>query len=265
MRAELATLTRRFDAVTLAELEGAAQLQTRTDRKYFLDLSVLGQLAAALADEYRILDLDGRRLFDYHTVYFDTPTLTTYRQHQQGRRRRFKCRTRLYADSGLCFFEVKLKDGRGRTVKRKLALRGSEHGSLSVEARIFLADKLGGAYGCSAPAGLEPVLTTVYRRLTLVRREAEERVTCDVELAFSSPDGRRYGVLPGRVLVETKSERGRSFADRLLPRLGARPVGSCSKYCLGVALTRSDVVDNRLRPLLRRHFEVVPDAWGVAA
>jgi hypothetical protein len=255
MRLELESFSRSFETITMAQLDEGAQLQTRTDLKYVVDAAVLRRLGGALAAEYRVLELEGRRLFHYDSVYFDSPDLVTYRQHHQGRRRRFKCRTRLYADSGLCFFEVKLKDGRGRTVKRKLALDRAEHGRLRTETRAFLADQLRRAYGHAAPDELEPVLGTSYRRLTLACPERRERVTCDVELVFSAVDGRSYGVRPGRLLVETKSARGNGLADRLLRRAGAAPVASCSKYCLGIALAHPAVVNNRFRPLLRRHFD----------
>lgn len=255
MRVELESYARAFESITIGELDRRTRLQTRLDRKYFVDDGVLRRLTSALADEYRVLELDGRRLFRYDTVYFDTPALTTYRQHHQGRRRRFKCRTRLYVDSGLCFFEVKLRDGRGRTVKQKLALDRTEHGRLNPEAAGFLARELSRAYGYAPPGPLEPGLVTFYRRLTLAHAERRERVTCDVELGFAIPGGPTYGVRPGRVLVETKSARGNSVADRVLRRLGATPVATCSKYCLGVALAHPAVVNNRFRPLLRRHFD----------
>jgi hypothetical protein len=35
-----------------------------------------------------------------------------YRHHLQGRRKRFKCRTRLYGETA-CFFDLKLKGRRG--------------------------------------------------------------------------------------------------------------------------------------------------------
>ena len=53
-------------------------------------------------------------------------------------------------------------------------------------------------------------------------------------------------------IVESKSGRGDALADRALRELGQRPRPLCSKYCLGVALTRP-VTANLLRPLLR-HF-----------
>lgn len=264
MRSELEALAATFDALTLAELDERARLQTRIDRKYVVGPDVFRRLVEPLATGYRALELEGRRLFRYDSIYFDTPSLTTYRQHQQGRRKRFKCRTRLY-ETGLCFFEVKLKDGRGQTVKRQLPINPHEHGRLTADAHRFLVEQLQRSYGQPAPGAFAPALRTVYGRVTLVCREGRERVTCDTGLVFSAPGSSRSRLLPGRVLIETKSERGNTAADRLLRRLGARPVSSCSKYCVGTALSRSDVVDNRFRLLVRRHFEACAVPAALAA
>ena len=82
---------------TLAEVDAAAALQHRVDRKYLLPIAVAAHLVASLADTHRVLDIDGRRTTDYRSTYFDTPGLLAWRAHAQGRRHRWKVRTRLYA------------------------------------------------------------------------------------------------------------------------------------------------------------------------
>jgi hypothetical protein len=252
------SLAQRFRPASLGEVEARASLRVRTDRKYLVGFEAFASLAEALARDYDALEIDGRRFCDYDSVYFDTPELTTYRQHVQGRRRRYKLRTRLYG-AGPCFFEVKLKGRRGETVKRRLEVPTAAHGWLSSEARSFLDRELRAAYGVSIPGALEPVLGTAYTRLTLVARDEPERVTCDFGLSFRL-EPNRSEILDGRVLVETKTERGSGAVDRQLWRLGARPLARCSKYCLGVALSRSDVRSNEFRRLLRRHFAVLVPA-----
>jgi VTC domain-containing protein len=247
-----------FAPIALAALDLQATLATRSERKYILDTSTFERLIGELAPNYLILEIDGGRVFSYDTVYFDTPELTTYRQHVQGRRKRFKCRTRLYAESALCFFEVKLKGGRGETIKRRLELGVEEHGSLTDPALGFLDHELHEAYGARSPAILGPVLRTVYRRLTLAGRTDSERLTFDFELKFAA-NGDEYAIQPGRILLETKvgaarAEGGR-MADSAVQRLGVRPVRSCSKYCLGVALAHPEFADNPFRPVIRNHFD----------
>jgi hypothetical protein len=242
-----------FPAVSLEALVARAALQERTDRKYLVDRDTCARLTEELAGDHLALEIAGRRRFHYETIYFDTPAFDCYRDHVQGRRRRFKCRTRLYADSGLCVFELKLKDGRGRTLKRTLALKASEHGRLTDGMREFLERELLAAYGRPAPDVLIPVLRTSFSRLTLVARNRPERLTCDFGLTVAAEGTERH-LCPRTVLVETKTERGSGVADRCLRALGARPLERLSKFCLGMALTRADVRDNVFRSLLKRHF-----------
>jgi hypothetical protein len=250
---ELRSLVSAFGPVDLDQVEARAALSVRTDRKYVLDAVTFARLAEQLAEDHLALEVGGQRLRAYDSIYFDTPDLSSYRQHLQGRRRRFKCRTRLYADGGRCFFEVKLRGSRGETVKRRLELPAAAHGELLHVARRFLTVELDALYGLDAPCVLAATVATSYTRLSLVAGDERERVTCDFGLTLRAGED-RHEILPGQVLVETKTALGNGVADRQLRRLGVRPVESCSKYCLGVALTHPDVRDNSFRRLIRRHF-----------
>lgn len=232
-----------FAPVGLEQLDADAALRDRVDAKYVIPLAAFASLAERLLATHAVLEIDGRRAFAYRSTYFDTPDLGAYRAHVQGRRRRYKCRSREYCDSGAFAFEVKLKGLRGRTVKHRMAHNGHE---LSDTAMAFLCEHLG-----HEPDGpLAPALTVTYTRVTL--GAAGERVTCDYDLTFSAPGGAGGRLDPGMAIVESKSTRGNAHADRELRELGHRPETACSKYCLGVALTRP-VIANPLRPLLR-HF-----------
>jgi hypothetical protein len=248
----------RFDPISLRELDSHAALQTRVDRKYIVDFETLEQLLDQLGDDYLALEIDGERLQQYDSVYFDTPELTGYRHHMQGRRKRFKCRTRLYGETA-CFFDVKMKGKRGETVKRRLPLSHWAHGSLTGEASAFLKRELLQEYGAAAPTELLPTLHTSFARLALTHTHRPERLTLDFGILFDrvGSDG-SYRMLPDHVLIEAKSGTHPGEVDRLLPRLGARPLSMCSKYCLGVALADPGLPTNPYRPLLRRYFDSTP-------
>ena len=66
-------------------------------------------------------------------------------------------------------------------------------------------------------------------------RGGAERLTCDLGVDLSRPDGPAARMRDGIVLVETKSERGESPADRVLAELGLEPI-SLSKYRVGMSL-----------------------------
>ena len=247
-----------FAPISLPELESHAALQMRVDRKYIVDFDTLEQLLSRLGDDYLALEIDGERLQEYDSVYFDTPALMGYRHHLQGRRKRFKCRTRLYGGTA-CFFDLKLKGRRGQTVKSRLPLPALAHGSLTTDATAFLKRELLHEYGYAAPAQLLPTLHNSFARLALTHVSRPERLTLDFGLVLGRVEsGERYRMRPDHVLIETKSAASLGTVDRLLPRLGARPLTMCSKYCLGLALAHPGLPTNPYRALLRRHFDPVP-------
>jgi hypothetical protein len=247
--------SRLVDALDPVGLDAAEALQDRQDHKYVIGLERFAALVERLRETHAVLEIDGRRAFAYDTTYFDTAALRTFRDHRQQRRRRFKCRSREYVDSGLCTFEVKLKGTRGQTVKHRIACERELRDELSAPALAFLRETLEGAYGWAPSDELRPVLRVACTRVTLVA--PGERVTCDFGLRFHAPAGAGGRMAGDSIIVETKSARGRAAADRELLALGARPEPACSKYCLGVALTHPGVSSNWLRPLLRQHFEAV--------
>ncbi len=248
------SLAEAFAPLGLGQVQAAAALQDRLDVKYIVPRGAIGELADRLKDTHRVLEIEGLRAFGYDTTYYDTRELRAYRDHLQQRRRRFKCRARDYVDSGLRTFEVKLKGPRGRTVKHRMDYADGCVAALSEPALGFLRDCVERTYGVPPAGDLRPALLVAYTRVTLVAPELEERLTLDFGLAFRAPDGASGRILRGGVVAESKSALGGGSAERALRALGVRPVPNCSKYCLGVGLTRSEVNSNPLRPLLRRHF-----------
>jgi len=239
-------------AIGLAELEAQAALQRRCERKYVLAQAQLDGLLTALAGSHRALELRGVRAFRYRTTYYDTPDLVTLRAHVQNRRRRFKLRKRRYEDAGRSAVEVKLKGSRGETWK--VAVPGGPEDALHPDEAAFLVAQVRAAYGhVLDPALLAPTLTVTCRRSTLVSAASAERLTIDGDLAL----GEAARLAPGLVVVESKTDGRPGLADAVLHELGARPVARCSKYCIGLALSRPEV---RAAPFRAhgRFFERVP-------
>lgn len=250
-----------FAPIGLASVVEAASLLTRVDSKYLLTPEAYRRFRGRLAEDggWSCLEIEGRRRFAYESIYFDTPDLLTYRHHRQGRRRRFKVRSRVYADSGECAFEVKLKGARRDTVKERLPYRADDAGRLTPEADAFLTETLRSAYGVAVPVGMAARLRTDYRRHTLVNLNEATRVTVDEELSCTAATGtaeaRRLR------LVEVKAARPGGRADRLLWELGARPV-SLSKYCLAAAVLFPWLRANPWARVLRECFGPVSPVRG---
>ena len=244
------SLASSLPGVGLDEVLSEAALQTRVDRKYLLTPEQFDELGRRIAGSFRVLDIDGRRVFGYESVYFDTPALDLYRAHRQGRRRRYKARIRTYLDSGACMFEVKLKGRRGETVKHRQPYDVHDSRRLTAEAREFMARLLREEYGEPMPH-LQPSVTTSYSRLTLVDLEEGARLTCDVDLVCSRGARRAQG--SDMILVESKCSGSGGIADTALRQMRVRPIG-ISKYCIAVALLHRHLAANKWNRTLRTHF-----------
>jgi hypothetical protein len=231
---ELDRLIGGFRSVSLEELDERAALLKRVDNKYVLDRDTYASLLERLRADHDILEIDGRRRFAYETVYLDTADLRCYRDHVEDRQPRFKARTRLYRDSGQCFFEVKLKTREGETDKRQVDHPVEERERMTPDARRCLAEALRDA-SIEDPGELGPKLRTQFERVTLAARDGSERLTCDFGVRLSRLGGGERRLLDDLVLLETKSEEGRSPADGLLSEMGIEPV-SLSKYKVGMAM-----------------------------
>jgi VTC domain len=237
--------------VSLERVMSVAQLTTRVELKYIVPLSCLPAVLQRLPAHLAVLDIGGRRIFDYESVYFDSEDFALYRHHVQGRRKRYKARVRSYCDSGEAMFEVKFKGSRGQTVKQRLPYDFERRDELTTEGRDFLDTVIAQAYGVTPPP-LQSSLTTAYRRATLVDVDRASRLTIDVNLGWSDPESSHRA--EDLALIESKSMAGPGSADAVLRSMGVRPV-RMSKYCLGVALLHPDTVANPWNRLLIRQFD----------
>jgi hypothetical protein len=162
-----------FEAVQLSEM-GRAALLHRTDTKYLLSEAQLSRALARLTDHYRVLEIDGRRLHRYQTLYFDTRDLALYQQHHNGWRNRYKVRERAYADSALAFLEIKQKTNANTTIKSRRQTRALST-RLPRNAAPFLR-----AHYPYLVEDLEAKLFNAFQRITLVSKHSVERLTVDL-------------------------------------------------------------------------------------
>jgi hypothetical protein len=234
--------------VTLDELNLSADLQTRVDRKYVLGSDLLCVLRCEHRDLLAMLDIEGRRSFEYSSIYFDTPDFALHRAAATDRRHRVKVRTRVYEDSDTAMVELKAKDGRGNTVKHRHPHDISRAGDLGESGRAFVDDMMRTPGFASS---LVPTLSTRYRRTTLVDLAAGARATLDTDLVCEHVDGRF--VIFDRVIVETKSGLSPSMLDRWMWSRGMRPE-RISKYCTALALFEPHLPANKWRRTIARHF-----------
>lgn len=242
--------------IGLGELNARAAMLERRDNKYVLRASAMQCVMEELAAHFDILEIGGKRAFTYETRYFDDANRSSYFDHHQGRRRRCKVRMRRYVDAGLCFLEVKLKDKRNMTVKKRLGCPPEKFGVLDEGARAFVRSAYSEQYGTPFDRVLQPVLDMRYQRVTLVARQGGERMTIDRGLVFGEAAASR-AVGEDIFIVETKSANANGIADTILRGFHQHPTRRCSKYCIGLAaLQKVDKYNNFLHAL--RRLDVVP-------
>jgi hypothetical protein len=237
-----------LEPISLEELDERSALRRRVDTKYVVPGERLADLIEEISDSYAVLEIDGHRRFSYESVYFDTPDLRCFHDHVNGVRPRFKARTRLYQETGACFFEVKVRQ-EDDMVKRQLPYDRADHGSLTPEARRFVEEVLGDA----APDDLAPSLSTTYDRITLGAKAGGERVTTDLSVELRTMDDQSVRLRDELTLVETKSGEGGGGVDELLRAEGCEPL-SISKYRLGVGLLLADDPEAARAQQLRNCF-----------
>lgn len=235
----LADLLNQFEPISLAQMDGVALLN-RTDTKYVFHADQLVCILQALTHQYWVLEIEGIRRHRYHTVYFDTVDFELYRQHHAGDGNRYKVRSRKYVDSGLTCLEVKLKTNTDRTIKHRMR---------TVELVTQMSSATGAFLHDHLPLDnqrLAPCLQNEFLRITLVNKSAEERLTLDLELQFSTETAMVR--LPGVVIAEVK-RAGQAHASQFVHLMREHHIRatSFSKYCIGASLLYPDLKHNNFK------------------
>lgn len=221
--------------IDLVALTRDGALLRRFDTKFVLDECSLAGAVGHTGDGLLVLRHGGAIETEYETVYHDDAERRSFHDHAQGRRRRFKVRTRRYGCTGPTMLEVKVKLPRGQTDKVRWDIGEVDPASPLGERHQRLAhEAIYERYGFGLDAPLEPIVRVEFSRTTLFLPGARERLTIDSRLRFETVDGARALACSAATLVaEVKSPTRRSELVGRLSRHGIRPA-SVSKY--GIAL-----------------------------
>lgn len=229
-------LLEEFNSISLQEME-CVGLMDRTDVKFVLSFEKLTSVIALLANNYDVLAINGNSVFEYRTDYYDTPDLSMYSDHHNGKLNRFKVREREYIESNQKFLEVKFKTGKGRIRKNRI------NGSYSDQESFI---EFVGEHTPYDPGNLSLALMNHYNRFTLIDHHLTERITIDFNLSFSR--NHKKARLNELAIIEVKQNISsrRSFVFQVLRNMSVKPV-SISKYCLGISLLNPDVKFNNFK------------------
>ncbi len=227
-------LTSAFETITLSEIENVALLD-RIDKKFYFNIAKLKTVLSQIVPFYRLLEINSNSIQRYESPYFDTEKFSFYYQHQNGIKNRYKIRFRNYIDSQLCFFEIKHKNNKNRTIKHRFR---SNEMQLNKDTARFLTEKtpLNASF-------LQNKLTVSYSRLTFVNKTKCERVTIDLLLSFKNDnDVIEFSNL---VIAEVKQDKS-LLNSEFIKVMKEQKInqGGISKYCLGIALLYPNLKKN---------------------
>ena len=243
-----------FDSISLEEMD-SVKLMNRIDTKYAVPISLLPAILQAAKADYYAQEIKGKRIATYDTMYYDTETLDMYTRHHDRQLVRQKIRVRKYVESDLTFLEIKRKNNKGRTKKKRIAVPGfdicgttlghSKRETWSVED--FIAAKSHYLW-----SDLTPHLSTRFHRITLVNKAKTERLTIDTDLVWTNVITDEKKSFRDLVIIELKRDgNSPSKMTKIMLDQRVKPL-KISKYCIGTALTTPALKKNRFKDKIRR-------------
>lgn len=242
-----------YDTISLSEMDGV-KLMNRVDTKFLISTTQLTQLLTKASDYYRVVEIEGDKICPYTTIYYDTNDAEMYTMHHNGKLNRFKIRTRSYVNSGISFLEIKRKNNKGRTSKKRIKIANESFKSMVFDEKEHDFVQSISPYQTSA---LKPQLQNYFQRITLVDKQLTERVTIDFGLQFDKVATDIHKDVTGLVIVEMKQDGAcKSYFRQFLNEMRVVP-GSMSKYCLGMVLLNPDLKSNRFKKKIRKITKII--------
>ena len=235
---DLSSILSSFSPISLEEMDHV-KLLDRIDTKFIVHEDQLPEYLGTVNGEYSLLRIAGKSVHPYETLYFDTPDYNLYRMHHNGRRNRFKLRCRKYVNSGIAYFEIKSKTNTRRTIKKRIRIDNIPE-TLSEQLNQYIRLHTPGNYHNFVPA-----LRVFFDRLTFVNKQANERLTIDLNLRYE-----RNGVekkIEKIAIVEVKQEKHSISPFRQLMKQQRLQNNYLSKYCLGLICLIKGIKMNRFQ------------------
>jgi hypothetical protein len=233
----------RFQAIDLDALK-QVKLMERTDKKFLVHMNQLAGILRAIERQYYVLEINEERMLGYQTHYFDTEDDWLYTSHHNGKLNRYKVRKRAYLDTQTSFFEIKFKNNKRKTFKRRIK-SGEDQTILNAGEKEFVRQN-----SPIDPDTLHPKSMNQFRRITLTDKQFTERCTIDVNIQFKSEN--QIALLDEFAIIEIKQDRHSNLSalNHCLNENRITPTGF-SKYCMGRALAEEHLKQNAFKPKIR--------------
>ena len=198
------------------------------------------------------MEIENKRLQHYVSLYFDTDSFKFYSDHHNGKLNRYKVRYRKYTDSKLHFLEVKFKNNKGMTRKKRIKIEPGQfiRDGLFKEGLAFVQKRMN-----HDPGRLAPKLFVEYSRIALVHKDLKERVTIDINLSYRNSSEK---VLEKIAIAEVKQDRLSRSSDFIRLMNDMRIFNTrFSKYCFGINLLYPQVKYNRFKLRISTYNKLV--------
>lgn len=213
-----------FEKIHLEEMD-RVQLMNRVDTKFTFSVHTLIELLPLLNEHYKVLEVEGILLSEYESLYYDDLAKSSYSDHHRGLRDRFKVRYRKYVNSNIAFLEIKHKKN-GRTEKSRIRTEDIPMNMTEVQSEFVKSQGLN-------RGELHPSLMNRFKRITLVNKTINERLTLDVDLTFEwEGHSKKLGNVVIAELKQERAQRTSPFYALMKSKL-IRPL-RVSKYCIGM-------------------------------
>ncbi len=238
---QIKTLLDKLEPITLEQMS-EIRLMNRTDTKFVTNKRKLAQLLEMAQGKYFAQFHDGSNIASYLTTYWDTDNHLFYLEHHNGRAPRQKVRVRTYVSSRLTFLEVKTKNNRGRTKKKRIEVPNQEN---LVGGDEFVSGLV--HHGLNE---IHPTVRNQFHRITLVNYGKTERLTIDFDVQFDNFETHDHKGTGELVIIELKRD-GNVYSPvlEMLRQLRIKPSGF-SKYCIGSVMTNPSLKHNLFKPKL---------------
>ena len=227
-----------FSPISLDEMDDV-KLMSRTDTKFAFKSAKLPQLLEQMHPFYRVLEIDGKFIHAYKSLYYDTDDRQFYLDHHNRRVNRNKIRFREYVGSDLIFLEIKLKNNKGRTIKKRMKV-DSIAKELTHQQQAYINKIIGQEMDVSSKQWIN------FSRITFVHKIQQERLTMDINLTFENE--KQAGDLKQIAIAEVKQERMNRSSDfmKIAKALHILPI-RISKYCMSTLELNPNLKQNRFK------------------
>ena len=234
----LSQIASSFSPISLDEMDDV-KLMSRTDTKFAFQSKILPILLNKMTPFYRVLSINGDFIHDYKSLYFDTDDRKFYLDHHNRRVNRHKVRFREYVGSSLTFLEIKRKNNKGRTIKKRIKV-DSISNSISEKQQDYIKGIIGEEIDIKSKQWIN------FSRITFVHKVQKERLTLDINLTFKNENS--SGDFKEIAIAEVKQERMSRSSDfmRIAKDLHILPI-RISKYCMSTLELNPSLKQNRFK------------------